>query len=913
MNEHEHMSGEQHRRSGRRNWPARLLAMVCLLALCWGGWPGDVRGASTSERRALRSAASLFQDGFWDLAEQELTEFIKKYPDSELEGEATLLLAQAKFKRNNYAGAVELLEGRFNRAGAWADQYRFWLAEAFFHQGDYARAAGIYGRLVQEFPRSNRLLEASFGEAYCRFKLNDFNRVRDLLGAPEGVFAGVAKSRPNEELVVRGRLLLGEVHFLSRSLAEARKAVAAVEVRNLSQDLLWQRDFLLARISHGEGDWGTALTLSSNLIAHATNPSQPGQYAESVFLQGNIFEQLQRPAVAVAVYERSLDRLPIESRRQALLKMIALTLQYGTITETIARLENFASRYGADPAMDLAEVTLGELRLKLYFDQVEKRGATNPVETATLQLLKQAQLHFARVMSDFSSSPLAAKASLNRGWCLWLQGLIPDSQAAFQRAAEQLPLSEDKAIARFKVGDTCFWQKDYTNALRNYRLVLADFDQVPTVKNGLSGQVFYQIARLGVLLNDLKTAESALQNILERFPDSYYPERVVLTVGQALNQVDQPARARAVFTDFLTRFGSQSLLAPEIELAVARTHAQEENWPAAIAAYDQWQVRHPAHPQLPAAQYDLGWAYYRAGEETNSLSVYTNLAVSFPGDLVAQQARFWVAGFYFRQQDFPQAEAQYQMVFQNTNWPVNELTWQARMMAGRSAVARQGLKDAGDYFRSLFNDECPPEIGAEACFALADVLIEEPSADPAKPLEKYREAIAALSKIPQIYATNRLVPAAWGRIGDCYLQLAGAEAKYYERAQEYYTKVLAAPASVPVRSQAEVGLGLLWEKQILTLPAVERPEAIKRALEHYLNVVHGNNLNEELGEKADPFWVKKAGLAAANLAETQQQWETAIRLYQRLQGLLPALQDQWARKIKAAREAMSGAKPVAQP
>jgi uncharacterized protein (DUF1778 family) len=64
-----------------------------------------------------------------------------------------------------------------------------------------------------------------------------------------------------------------------------------------------------------------------------------------------------------------------------------------------------------------------------------------------------------------------------------------------------------------------------------------------------------------------------------------------------------------------------------------------------------------------------------------------------------------------------------------------------------------------------------------------------------------------------------------------------------------------------------------------------------------LYVVDGKNLREN--ETADPFWVKKAAEEAARLAESQQLWEVAARLYRRLiDELAPALRKTWELKLE---------------
>jgi tetratricopeptide (TPR) repeat protein len=191
-------------------------------------------------------------------------------------------------------------------------------------------------------------------------------------------------------------------------------------------------------------------------------------------------------------------------------------------------------------------------------------------------------------------------------------------------------------------------------------------------------------------------------------------------------------------------------------------------------------------------------------------------------------------------------------------------------------------------------------VAAEAYFELGDTLSLQ-EAEPGRPLEKFREARDAFSRIPQLYTNSPLVPAAWGRIGDCYLQLATQDAKLYDSAAEAYQRVLAWPtADVGARSQAELGLALVRERQAQLGDAPDSAALSRLARDHYLNILFGSNLRD--GEQPVPYWLKEAGLAAARLAEDGNDWERALKIYQRLLSLLPPMRPMLEKRMDRARE-----------
>ena len=872
-----------------------VVAMVVLLSDGTTVWSAP----SAAERRALTTAQILFNDGSYDLAERELAEFVRRYPNSDRLAEAVLLQAQARFKLKNLAGAIELLQNFFPQAGPLADEYRFWVAEAHYEARQFGPAAAAYGQLLRDFPKSRRRLEALYGEALCRFQLQEWQRVKELLGQPEGDFQRMTAGRLQDPPVVRAYLLLGETFWHTKEYRAGEAALLKLNADRMPPDLAWEHHHLLCRLQMADQRLTNALATSLKLMQFAKAGNLRQRIPETLALQAGLYEQLQQWEEAVRVYEANLSDIASPARRrQALLKVIELTLAQNQHAQALQKLEAFVAAHPEDPAQDLAQFTLGELKLRLFVEQVPTapEAATPPAET---NLLPMALAHFNRVIADFPQSPYTPKAFLLRGWCQWLEGNYNASQASFRQAAERLPAGPDQAVAQFKLGDTYLYQKDYSNALAQFQLVLSNYAGVAEIRTQLLDQALYQVLRASIEVGNLASAESAFRRLVEWFPESYYSDRSMLLLGQALNRVNQPARAREVFAQLVRRF-PQSSLAVEARLAMARTFAQENRWEEALEHYNAWAAEETARRKVPAAEFDRAWVHYRAGRETNALELFVRFVQDFPQHPLAPRAEYWVANYYFRHNDLTNAETHYQRLFQTTNWPRSELTYQAQLMAGRAALARQSVRDATNYFLMLINDtNTPTPLLLSAYFAYGDTMVDLPVFGATNVYEQFATAITILSKIPQTDPASPLVPAAWGRIGDCYLQLAAQDPKFYDNAAEYYQLAMTNTAEVAVRSQAEIALGMVREKQAAFQPA-QREALLAEAYEHYRNVLYGRNLGQE--ETADPFWLRRAGLAAAALKENQKDFAAARAIYQRLKGLLPAMTEYCDRRLERLQE-----------
>ncbi|MBI3881886.1 MAG: tetratricopeptide repeat protein [Verrucomicrobia bacterium] len=875
-----------------------MTGLLALLALLFALAPAFA-AAPPAEVRAFDAAAKAFNDGFHDRAEKQLADFAVKYSESELLPQAQLLRGQALFQLKQFERAIQFLGAQLAAAGALADQYRYTIAEAQFQLGKFREAADAFAALLKDFPDTTRRLDAAYREAAARFKVGDAARAITLLGDRQGAFRLAAAKQKSAEAAVRGVLLLAEAYLQKQSFAEALDTVKSLNPLKLEGELAWLRQYWLTRAQAESGTLDAALASVKPLTALATAAGGKELLADTMALHGDILARLKRPADAIKAYEKNLDaKLAPERRRQALLKITELSLAQNEPDKSVGWLERFLKDNAADPSLDIIRLTLGELRLREYFQLGQSALAAEARAVAQSNRLVQARVQLDLFLKEFAHSPLVGKANLNRGLALWEEGRVPESQAAFQVAVQQLPFGEDQAMAKFKLADAQYRQNDFTNAVANYRAMIDQYGALPEIRDGLFDQVLYQLVRASIALGDLNTANDALNKILTWYPLSFYGDRSLLMVGQALNRRGQPPEARIVFVDFLKRFENSSL-APEVHLAIARTYVQEQNWTAAIGKFDDWVRANPSHPAIARAEFDRAWVRSQAGRHTEALAMFTDFIRRFPTNELAPFTQNWLADHHFNAGAYVDAEKNYQLLYQNTNWPPTELTRNARIMAGRAALARQNYKDAQEHFKEVINDEkSPPDLAATAWFALGDAISAEPIADAAKAVDKFASAINAFGRIIQNFPNDRLVPLALGRIGDCHFQLAAQVPGRYEPASESYRKVTEHPlADVAARSQAEVGLGLVQQKLAAMRPTAEQKEPLEQALKFFLNVVYGNNLRD--GETSDGSWVKVAAEAAGALLEAQGRLEEAVNVYLRAGKTVPALRPAMEKRIES--------------
>lgn len=877
------------------------LRKLAWLALSLGLWASAASAASFGETKAYATAAKDFQDGTWWRAESGFGQFVEKFPKSEQRPQAVLYQALARFYQTNSAGAITLLTANLDLAGLLADEYQFVIAEAHFQSANFPAAAAAYAELRRRYAVSKRRLEAFVGEATSRSRLGEWTQVVSLLGSSDGEFTRAAQAAPADPFVSRGWLLLGEAQLAQKNYAGVEAAVAPLIGQNPGGVMGWRAEHLRCLARSAEGRLPEALVSSSNLLALATANlgDRKDLVAESVALHAAALERAGQTDQARTVYERNLVAgTPDDRQRQALVKITELALGQGRLLEATNTLVKFLNQFSNAPTADVALLTLGEIQLKQSVASAGTNGAAG--ETVNPNTLALALGYFDQLVNRFTNSAYVGKAELNRGWCFWLRtNQMMESVAAFARAAELLPDGEDRIVARFKLGDAWFAQKDFARALESYRQAADALPNAPATRATLGGGLYYQMLQASLGVTNVAGAEEAMAQLLKLQPRSDVADRALLLVGQGMADWGDPVQARTKFEEFLA-LSPNSPRRAEVELVLGRMREQQHDWPGVIAGYEQWLERFATNALRPRAEFQLAWAYFQAGNETNAFSGFTNFIARYATNELelAPQAQWWVADYFWRQNRFQDAEIGYKQVF--NKWPNSELAYLARLKAGQAAMGEVRYNEAQNHFTNLTSDvKCPSNIWAQAVFAYGDMLMARASDDKTNSHANYEEAIQVFSKIHQRQPSNEIAVLAWGEMAKCYRQLGSASMSNAVFA--FSQVVTSVVVGVSARSEAQVGLAEMLADLAERESGAERVRLLRQALDNLKAVLNGENLLSDK-ESPDLRWVKIAGLKAGPVLERLGDWEQLEKVYLRLQELLPMLKSTWQLKIEQSRE-----------
>jgi TolA-binding protein len=878
-----------------------MFRWIAILMLLLAGAPQALAAAaSPEEEQALKAASESFRLTYYERAEKDFGGFVQKFPASDHVAEAIFFQAEARLKQTNYSGAISLLTTNLGSAGAWADKYLYSLGQAYVGLKAYDQAADSFGRLARDYPASTNRLEASLQEAVTRARLSAWENVIHLLRDTNGIFQVLARTNLGNNFVFQGYLLLSEAELAQKDYAAAQLALDPFKQTLLQPTNAWLRQHLICRIQVAAGQLSNALQSAESLLVMASNTTLPSLQAESFAFKADLLEKLGRRDEAITAYTNNLvEGIPAARQRQALFKTAELSISQNRIAEGAQTLERFLAQNPKIASGDLAWLSLGELRLRQYYESsgAASKPADAPGTAGDTNILNKAKAAFMAVAANFPQSPLIGKSQLNLGWCYLLEPLPNpvESEKQFYAALDRLPRSADRAMAHFKLADLQFKRGNCAGAVTNYAAVVEEAGTEPGIETNLFELALYQTVRAGLAVTNNPAARNALAKLLAWYPHNYHTEGAVLLTGQAVSR-ENPAEAGFIFADYL-KSEPDGQLRPEIELAIARTYELQQDWTNAFRQYESWLGHYTNHEARPRAEYARAEALSQMGDQTNAFIGFTNFVAHYPTNELTPLAQWRIADYYYFTGAYADAETSYAGIAGNA--PKTELAFQARLMAGRAAVGRTSYENASQfYFWPLStNQACPPEVRNQALFEYANALISQ---DSTNKTEDYKDAIKAFNLICQSTNTNTLSILAWGQIANCYLQLAQGPGQL-TNSIEYFQRIVDEPrADASARSIAKVGLAVVLKKQADEAPPEQQLALRKRALDNYLDVFDRRILRP--GETPDAFWTKKAGMEAAQLASTIELWDVTTRILERLLELMPELRPILEKPLLKAQE-----------
>ncbi|MDR2462861.1 MAG: tetratricopeptide repeat protein [Verrucomicrobiales bacterium] len=818
-----------------------MLLLALLLPLSLSAAPGK------EETQALTFAEKAFQDGIYDVAALNLAKFLKDYPNSELEAEARIYLAQCYLFQGLPKKSLELtVKPPDNTPDKLKPEFLFWQAEANYAMKDWAPAAARYRQLLKNFPTAPQAARARLSLSTALLQTEGETAA---LTALEPLLADPAPPADQQQaLLQKARILisggkLGEVSLIVDKMARGK-------VDRKAQYQLWYWIAELARMA----DKPAKAIENYQKITGDPRAFPADLIAKSWFGLGQVYKGQQKwPAAADAfqqAYGVSNDQ---DVMQAAVMEFLNAQLKNDTLTQGTIVIRKAAREHGAAGLSGLYAIGWFYYNAANYeaaITELDGLGSNNP----NSEWNWPAQMLIAECWLKKNDPPAAVKI-LNK--------------ISAQDTDKPLALT-----AAYRLAEIQAQGGNADEALKNF---LAIARQSASARQ--SENAYFQALMLMAGTGKTDGFAAAQAEFTGKFPNSPRLAEVAMEQARLLDAGGKGAESQKIYQT-LSQNKDNPDLAAEALRRLAQLQYQAGAVDEALKNLLTLEQNFPKYANLANTVYLRVLIQKRKGALTPDefRAELTRLIAAFPqNDALTVKAWFDIADSFSNQGNYAEAQANFQQVADK--YPNSPLTDAARYFAGQCA------RRLGNYAEAIVILEKIPDAApwkADARVAQIRCYIAQ---------EKWQDA----ARIADSVIASRPQDAIWAdaslRKVNCLYRFAKDDAKQYDAALTVLAQILAAKnITLAQRNEAGCLKGDILAQQ-------QKPT---EALAAYLDVVYGRLLPSDVtGLPAEPeqFWFNRAGVSAAQMLQDKGDIKGAIQVYRILERLSEPSRDEFRKRI----------------
>lgn len=615
--------------------------------------------AHPSQAEALYyEAESLLALDRADAAVARLRLFQRQFPQHPLAFQARLALGQHFYARSDYDRTLSTLRGVLDDAPPddVAAKALYWMGTAALERGQTDRALEYYQQVSDEYLYTETAPLAIYAIAFIHVQQDDYDAAVDA-------FELLTARYPESPYARNIGLALAEVYY---ELGDYERVVAEVEKRlpRLDDSARERATFLQAEAYNQLRDSDNAILYYQRFTEQ--EPESP-YYRRALYgLAWNYYFE--------GAHEWAADRFAqVHAGPKDELSMQA---QY---YEAVNRKLNGKPGVAADlfgtlpdrwPDGRLADRALYEQGLTLY----------------ELRQWEKAQEAFSRLITGYPESPLLGDALRQRGYTNIALNDFDAALEDFDRAvALDAAPPELKEEVLFQKAWLLYRTGDYAEAAEAFHDLYEDASDGPQ-----AGAARFWAAESQYQHGQLSEAEAGFERYLRDYPTGRYVEAAHYALAWVYFRQNRYQEAISSFRTFLDDYRGADDDVPyrsDAMLRLADSYYALKQYPQAIDAYQQVGLSGGDY-----AQYQIGQAFYNAGDAFEAISAFRELLESYPDSNWREEAQYTLAYLYFLNQDYDQAIAAYQELIEA--YPRDPLAAKAQYGIGDAHFNAGNLEEA---------------------------------------------------------------------------------------------------------------------------------------------------------------------------------------------------------------------------
>jgi TolA-binding protein len=804
--------------------------------------PSQTNGQITSQQKATALveeqdyafAYGLYQDGLYQLAEEQLNKFLQKYPASLKKMDVMFLRGECFFSLQRFEDARLIFEEFLNTypRGRLSDDAHFRLGELNLRLKQAQVAIQHFKTILDQFGLSELAGESAFwiGEGYLQLD-DDVNALKYYSFAYEGY----VENRLRDYAAYSCGWVYQKKGNYPAAIEWYRKVINEFPSGELSSSARIR----MAECAMKMGEYRQAIQFLADAITKGISKDEMG---EVMFLTGESYYQLKEYRKAEEYYRKVLTESPGHKRvREAHYGLGWVFLHekdYGSAVEEFSHVTGSdelaqAALYRKAVVQQLSGNSQDALATFLQVPSLDATGeyADNALFDAGLLLFDQKKIGqarelFDRVTAEHPQSDILADAYRMLGECLIGEERYDDARKAFEKSLVSPAASFTSRVnASFRLGWTLFKLKKYQEASAIFLDFIGTYPEHP-----LAIEARFWLAESQYRQGNFQSARANYE-FVGKLPSHEKKEDALYGVAWCFYKLNDYAGASTAFERLLAAFPT-TRFAFDAVVRLADCAFFLKDYKKAINNYRQVIRKYPGHPSLDYVHYQLAQASYRAGDQAEAIANFAKVAESFPQSDLADDAQYTIGWIWFQSKEYATAIKEFEKVVRS--YPAGDMAARATYSIGDAYYNLKQYQRAEQAYRDvLMKYPNSPAVAdavsgiqysltargksQEALRVIDDFINQNPDTPIGQSLylrkgdllvaqKEYEKAIEEYQSFIQKYPRSPVVAVAYHSIGRVLQELG----KLGQAAQSYVRAASVEGAAAGVVAQALYDAGVLY-------------------------------------------------------------------------------------------------------
>ncbi len=713
-------------KSFRNAFLALLMVLGGGIALCGFTTPAYAQLPAETGDRTFAEAFKLHTDHLFEQSLHAFDKFQRTFPNHINVPEALYYQAEASLVVGREDEAVYLF-------GEFQDRYpshplafeaRLALGKYYYSVGEHDKAINTLARVVQKNPPDEVASRALYWMGESALNLNN-------LPEAVGYFERAAIEYPETTTAPIALYAVAATQVRQQNPEAAVRFFELLSARYPQSPYTQNLGLTLAEVYYELGDYRRAIDEVQRRLPNLNGPARDRanfQLAES-------YNQLRESDQAIVYYRRFTE----SNQDSPFYRNALYGLAWNYHSE--GAYQWAAEHFG----MVLQQRVQDELTASAaYYRAVNTKLAGQPYEAFTM--FQDAAAQYPRnAISDEIFFEFGMTAYELRKW--------EDARDAFTHVINDYPGSPRRGEAFFRRGASFIALGDFDAALSNFDRAIA-LDAAP---NSLKQEVIFQKAWLQYRNGNYASSAPAFMELFQKNASSEVGGEALFWAAESYHQLGDLLRASQLFRQYLRSY-SGGKQADAAHYALGWTHFKQGDYEAAIGEFrqflDQYRSvdefvpyrtdallrladsyyalkRYPEAIQTYSriggtdgndyALYQVGQAYYNAGEGFEAITTFRRLLREYPQSDWVEEAQYNLGYLYFQNQSYQEAIAEYQKLI--NDFPRDPLAAKAQYGIGDALFNAGNMEEAVEAYRTVLERYPNSPFSSDAAAGIQIALI----------------------------------------------------------------------------------------------------------------------------------------------------------------------------------------------